>query len=211
MKVLQDGRQFSLTQADSINPRLPVGTYDINANPQKGFYLASRPNFVMPEKIYGGHDKFATRVLKTFNALNKGMAALLSGPKGCGKTLTAKKIAIDSQLPLLSGRIIGDAGFDYYRLMARADVMVGNSSSGFTEAASFGLPVVNIGTRQRGRVPQPNIINVNWDAGEIRDAIVYATAPGYRDKFKDERNIYGTGHAAERIVRIAKEYLRRKK
>lgn len=121
------------------------------------------------------------------------------------------KNAIDSQLPLLSGRIIGDAGFDYYRLMARADVMVGNSSSGFTEAASFGLPVVNVGTRQRGRVPQPNIINVNWDAGEIRDAIVYATAPGYRDKLKDELNAYGDGCAAERIVRIAKEYLRRKK
>lgn len=39
----------------------------------------------------------------------------------------------------------------YYSLLAHADAMIGNSSSGVLEAPYFGLPVVNIGDRQRGR------------------------------------------------------------
>ena len=50
----------------------------------------------------------------------------------------------------------------YFSMMALASVMLGNSSSGIIEAASFALPVVNIGTRQSGRARGTNVIDVDY-------------------------------------------------
>ncbi len=52
-------------------------------------------------------------------------------------------------------------------MMKHAAAMVGNSSSGITEAASFRLPVVNIGSRQGGRLRAANIIDVEPQADAI--------------------------------------------
>lgn len=55
-----------------------------------------------------------------------------------------------------SAKLINNFGTrDYLGMMALSSAMVGNSSSGLIEAPSFGLPVVNIGSRQRGRIQQP--------------------------------------------------------
>src|SRR6058998_3990400 len=48
----------------------------------------------------------------------------------------------------------------YLSLLAHADAMVGNSSSGLIEAPSFALPVVNVGSRQRGRLRAANVVDV---------------------------------------------------
>jgi len=53
-------------------------------------------------------------------------------------------------------------------------VMVGNSSSGLTEAPSFRLPVVNIGDRQRGRVRAANVIDVSCSRAAILRGIMKA-------------------------------------
>lgn len=55
--------------------------------------------------------------------------------------------------------------------MRIASVMVGNSSSGIIEAPSFGLPVVNIGSRQEGRERAENVMDVDYDKEEIKAAI----------------------------------------
>lgn len=102
MNIVQSGSISSLTHGNAISKHLPVGTYDIQINDQTGqLEMHHRPPFLLPEKIYGNHDKFAERCIKTFSKLNRGMGVLLSGPKGCGKTLTAKKIATDSNMPVL--------------------------------------------------------------------------------------------------------------
>jgi len=88
----------------------------------------------------------------------------------------------------------------YFSLMAQATAMVGNSSSGIIEAASFKLPVVNIGNRQRGRVCGKNVIHVGYDRVEILNGIKKATSPEFRASLVDLVNPYGDGHAAERIV-----------
>ncbi len=89
----------------------------------------------------------------------------------------------------------------YFSLMSHTTAMVGNSSSGIIEAASFKLPVVNIGTRQRGRVHGKNVIDVDCERGIIVDAISKATSINFRETLSDLVNPYGEdGHAAERIV-----------
>jgi UDP-hydrolysing UDP-N-acetyl-D-glucosamine 2-epimerase len=92
---------------------------------------------------------------------------------------------------------------EYLALMKMASVMVGNSSSGIIEAPSFGLPVVNIGSRQDGRQRAKNVIDVNYCKEEIVAAIRRAL---YEEDFikivKKCKNPYGNGKASFKIVRI---------
>jgi UDP-N-acetylglucosamine 2-epimerase (non-hydrolysing)/GDP/UDP-N,N'-diacetylbacillosamine 2-epimerase (hydrolysing) len=82
--------------------------------------------------------------------------------------------------------------------------MVGNSSSGIIEAASFHLPVVNIGTRQAGRVRSANVIDVGYSKEEIARGIQTALSSDFRHSIAEVQNPYGNGGAAEKIVSILK-------
>jgi UDP-hydrolysing UDP-N-acetyl-D-glucosamine 2-epimerase len=90
----------------------------------------------------------------------------------------------------------------YFALMRRAAAMVGNSSSGIIEAASFGLPVVNVGERQRGRMHGANVISVPCELDAITDGIRAALSPQMRGAARSTANPYGDGQAAERIVAV---------
>lgn len=93
----------------------------------------------------------------------------------------------------------------YLSLLRQAVVMVGNSSSGIIEAPSFELPVVNIGSRQRGRIRALNVIDVPvCEKGNITEGIVRATSKGFRESLRGMSNPYGDGNASEGIVRVLK-------
>jgi len=93
----------------------------------------------------------------------------------------------------------------YFSAMALATAMVGNSSSGIIEAASFSLPVVNVGNRQRGRIYGKNVIDTGYTRAKILTGIKKATSPEFCAGFSNLVNPYGNGHAAERIVDRLKE------
>ena len=93
----------------------------------------------------------------------------------------------------------------YFSLMTHACAMVGNSSSGIIEAASFKLPVVNIGNRQRGRIRGRNVIDVDTRCDEIINAIQRAISPKFRSTLENLTNPYGDGRASERIVQILRD------
>jgi UDP-N-acetylglucosamine 2-epimerase (non-hydrolysing)/GDP/UDP-N,N'-diacetylbacillosamine 2-epimerase (hydrolysing) len=93
----------------------------------------------------------------------------------------------------------------YFSVMAWAAVMVGNSSSGIVEAPSFGLPVVNIGNRQQGRIKAKNVIDVECNKDEIIRGIKEALTPEFRLCLRGVSNPYGDGHAADIIVGRLKE------
>lgn len=78
----------------------------------------------------------------------------------------------------------------------QAQALVGNSSAGIIEAASFGTPVVNIGSRQRARERNLNTVDCAAERGAIAAALRQALALG---RFA-AGNRYGDGHAGERIV-----------
>lgn len=88
----------------------------------------------------------------------------------------------------------------YFSAMKAAVAMVGNSSSGIIEAASFELPVVNIGRRQEGRLRARNVIDCGNASSEIATAITQAISPEFRASLRGLVNPYGDGHAAERVV-----------
>jgi UDP-N-acetylglucosamine 2-epimerase (non-hydrolysing)/GDP/UDP-N,N'-diacetylbacillosamine 2-epimerase (hydrolysing) len=81
--------------------------------------------------------------------------------------------------------------------------MVGNSSSGIIEAPSFGLPVVNVGTRQKGRLRAGNVLDVDYDKEQIKDAIIRLIKDvEFRQELAGLTNPWGDGKASERIVDI---------
>jgi UDP-N-acetylglucosamine 2-epimerase (non-hydrolysing)/GDP/UDP-N,N'-diacetylbacillosamine 2-epimerase (hydrolysing) len=88
----------------------------------------------------------------------------------------------------------------YFSLMAIAAAMVGNSSSGIIEAMTFRLPVVNVGTRQEGRLKDINVIDVGYATAEIQRGIEQALSSSMRARLLGRTNSYGDGRAAERIV-----------
>jgi UDP-N-acetylglucosamine 2-epimerase (non-hydrolysing)/GDP/UDP-N,N'-diacetylbacillosamine 2-epimerase (hydrolysing) len=80
--------------------------------------------------------------------------------------------------------------------------MIGNSSSGIMEAASFALPVVNVGIRQQGRERARNIIDVPAEDEAIARGLRRALDPAFRRKRRGMKNPYGDGTAAKAIVRV---------
>lgn len=104
-----------------------------------------------------------------------------------------------------NSHLITNFGVKYYfSMMAASAVMIGNSSSGLVEAASFELPVVNIGIRQRGRVRSRNVIDVGYGESEIVHGIGEALSPDFRESLRGLVNPYGQGCAAEIIVAVLK-------
>ena len=88
----------------------------------------------------------------------------------------------------------------YFSLMSRAAAMIGNSSSGIFEAASFGLPVVNVGLRQSGRPRSGNVIDVECETAQIVSGLQRALDPRFKATLRQKENVYGDGSAASLIV-----------
>ncbi len=90
----------------------------------------------------------------------------------------------------------------YWSLLGQVDAMVGNSSSGIMESASFALPTVNAGIRQQGRERARNVIDAPADTPAILRAITQALSPEFRESLRGMVNPYGDGSAATTIVRV---------
>jgi GDP/UDP-N,N'-diacetylbacillosamine 2-epimerase (hydrolysing) len=91
---------------------------------------------------------------------------------------------------------------DFLSFLRYADVLVGNSSSGIIEAASFGTPVINIGSRQNMRDRNNNVIDTPGASREqIADALDGALAQGRWPAV----NIYGDGNAGQKIVALLRD------
>lgn len=93
----------------------------------------------------------------------------------------------------------------YWSLLGCVDAMAGNSSSGIMEAASFALPVVNVGMRQQGRERASNVIDVLANQPAIEAALSRAVSAEHRRQFAGMDNPYGDGAAAETIARVLAE------
>jgi GDP/UDP-N,N'-diacetylbacillosamine 2-epimerase (hydrolysing) len=93
---------------------------------------------------------------------------------------------------------------NYYAAQRYAIAMLGNSSSGIVEAHSFNLPVVNVGSRQDGRLRNANCIDAAVDADQIIKAIQTALKPDFRQTIAKTKNIYGDGDASIQIVEFIK-------
>lgn len=94
----------------------------------------------------------------------------------------------------------------YLSCMRYVDGVVGNSSSGLTEAPSFGIGTVNIGDRQKGRLMATSVINCEPTVDSIRKALYRLFDPAFRSTLDQTVNPYGNGGASKRIVDVLRTY-----
>jgi len=98
--------------------------------------------------------------------------------------------------------------YNYHGVLALAKhreyrvACVGNSSSGIKETPAFFCPSVDIGSRQMGRLRAENVLHVEYDAGEIYQAVKGCWEDAFRAKCKNIVNPYGVGDAGLKIANI---------
>jgi len=102
-----------------------------------------------------------------------------------------------------NGRVFVNLGpVLYWSLLRSVDLLLGNSSSGIMEAASFALPAVNVGIRQRGRERGRNVLVADASPAAILERVTVALSEDFRLSLRGMENPYGDGHAAERIASV---------
>jgi UDP-hydrolysing UDP-N-acetyl-D-glucosamine 2-epimerase len=93
----------------------------------------------------------------------------------------------------------------FVNLMRHAVLMVGNSSAGLLEAASVGLPVINLGERQRGRLCGGNVVFSDGDTPSFRVALDRVASEEFRNGMRTLVNPYGDGNSEARAVELLKQ------
>ncbi|MFT7161887.1 MAG: GDP/UDP-N,N'-diacetylbacillosamine 2-epimerase (hydrolyzing) [Bacteroidia bacterium] len=94
----------------------------------------------------------------------------------------------------------------YLSALRHVSLVIGNSSSGLTEAPSFNVPTINIGDRQRGRLKAESVIDCLPKKQELLLAFDKALSPDFLEIVKRVKNPYGSGGASERIFNILKTF-----
>lgn len=90
----------------------------------------------------------------------------------------------------------------YLSAIKHADIVLGNSSSGISEAPSLKKATINIGNRQKGRIKAPSIIDTKCDKSAILKAIKKAYSKDFQAKLKSVKNPYDSGFASKKIIKV---------
>lgn len=90
----------------------------------------------------------------------------------------------------------------YLSLLREVDILIGNSSSGIMETASFALPTVNVGLRQQGRERARNVLDAEPQKHSILEAVKTAGTKQFRENLRGMANPYGDGFASETILQV---------
>lgn len=88
----------------------------------------------------------------------------------------------------------------YYEVLHHAAFIIGNSSSGIWEAPSVGLPAINVGDRQAGRIRAANVWDANADAAQIRGLIARAVGLDEGARRQLRSNPYAGVRSSHRIA-----------
>jgi UDP-hydrolysing UDP-N-acetyl-D-glucosamine 2-epimerase len=172
--------------------------------------LGARLEFEPPERFllvtyhpvtkeYADTEHQVSELLDALDAAALPVLFTLPNADTAGRAVIAMLRAFVGQHP--QHHLVDNLGTEaYFSAMALAAAMIGNSSSGLVEAPSFGLPVVNVGNRQQGRLRGANVIDTGYQRDDILKGIGRAISPGFRESLRERPNPYGDGHAAPRIV-----------
>lgn len=95
----------------------------------------------------------------------------------------------------------------YLSALRYAGMMIGNSSSGIIEGPAMGLPTVNIGDRQKGRVMAESILCCEPEAAAIRQAMEKALSGAFQQTAKRTVCPFGDGNTSGKIISVLLDFL----
>jgi len=147
-------------------------------------------------------DESKKQILNTINAVKElniqALVALPNNDAGSSEIIDEIKNSGLSWYPSLSTN-------EFVNVYRNIGAIVGNSSSGIHESPTFGIPAVNIGSRQQGRERASNVIDVSYEKESIKAGIEKALFDvEYRESVNNISNPYGDGKSAKKIVELLK-------
>jgi UDP-hydrolysing UDP-N-acetyl-D-glucosamine 2-epimerase len=140
--------------------------------------------------LFGALDRLTTQLLFCYPNADAGSRALIERTKlfleerGSGQVFTN----LDS--------------ITYLSLLRQVEMLIGNSSSGIMETASFSLPTVNVGMRQQGRERALNVLDAEANSTSILEAVKKARSVEFGGSLRGMTNPYGDGFASEIITSV---------
>jgi UDP-hydrolysing UDP-N-acetyl-D-glucosamine 2-epimerase len=194
--------------APSLDNLATIDFYDRELLQQElGFSLDPDPLLVTFHPVSLEFEQTGRQMEEFLGALDAcGMPVIFTYPNADVSNRVVIEAIQKYQLSHANARVFVNLGLrKYFSLMRFAAAMVGNSSSGIIEAASFKLPVVNIGNRQKGRFHDRNVIDAPCNKEEIFAAIQQAVDPAFRMGLSDLKNPYGEGNASALIEKTLRE------
>ena len=92
--------------------------------------------------------------------------------------------------------------FRYWTLLSKANLVIGNSSSGIIEAPILKIPTINIGDRQKGRIKATSVIDTNHDTQNIIDSIKLGLSEEFLNIVRSTESLYGIGKTSDKIIEV---------
>lgn len=148
------------------------------------------------------NQQYALEMKKGLEQISKKLFLVVTMPNAdtLGTVFRASLIELKAEIP---DRIVLIENFgkqNYFTAMQYCRMLVGNTSSGIIEAASFYKYVLNVGDRQKGRHQSPNCFNVSFNAHEMENKVIQMLElESYRGT-----NIYYKTNVSDTIIKILK-------
>lgn len=192
---------ISLANIEFFEPLEKQAFYNMYSLPNEDYALVTfHPETVGSERNY----LFAAEMRKALERLTKDLYLVISMPNAdtIGSIFREEIIKLKSDYPKKILLIENFGKINYFNAMHYAKLLLGNTSSGIIEAASFGKYVVNVGDRQKGRAQSSNVIDTPFYADAIWRAVQKVTGLG---AYKGE-NIYYKNGVVDAIVKYIKQF-----
>ena len=192
---------LSLNEIVNFEPKSKTEFYKTYNIPNKDFALITfHPETVNFEKnLY-----FASEMRKALSQITSKLFLVITMPNAdtLGSVFRNEINHLKDEHP---DQVLGIENFgkeNYFNAMSYSKLLIGNTSSGIIEAASFGKYVVNVGERQKGRLQSDNIINSSFSQNNIIQAVEFAMSKG---DYQGE-NAYYLPNPSEAIIKAVKQY-----
>ncbi len=173
-------------------------TFDIPDVPY--VLITFHPETVQAQKNQG----YAKEMYESLNQIGQDIHLVITMPNAdtAASAFRLKLEQLKKELPKKVSLIENFGKRHYFNAMHYANYLLGNTSSGIVEAASFGKYVINVGDRQKGRSQSANILNCNFEATEIIKSASLANNMG---NYKGD-NVYFREHVSQQIIEKIKQY-----
>ena len=183
-------RRRTLFSREQLEPRLNINLQQPTVLVAYHPVTIARDTLQEADVLFAALEKLSDQLLFSYPNADAGSRALIERTK---VFLASRK----------NGKVFTNLDpLTYWSLLKHVDVLVGNSSSGIMETASFALPTVNLGLRQQGRERARNVVDAPPQVEPLLDAIKRASSSEFRQSLRGMVNPYGEGFASEKIVNV---------